>query len=316
MNKDKYNDFIESIESPNTKKVVKLYNAIGEYDYTNCTFTDIEQVVLSMKPKSPREISSIFFVMKSYAEYLEDKNMINMIDGVNKKTLWKKAKPLAEQMYISNTEFNVVCNKIRTEEDYNNLYYETLFRSIYEGIYCEDLSVLKNLRASDINGNIVTLHKDDGFVYDLEISNKLAENLKELSDIHTWERLNRYGSFMINTGGKHHDSCFKVEQRKGYFIDERFKNSLYINLKKMTKKYLDFDLHPLHLYVSGIMYRIGLEFERNGFKLSDVFTDVYNKQYNDIVKKELKRCNYTASITNFRMLVSSHLDVFEKDFEN
>lgn len=315
MNKDNYNSFIESIESPSTKKVVKSYDIIGTYDYTDCTFTDLEQIVLDMKPKSPREIGVIFFVLKSFAEYLGDKNLINIVDGINKKTLWKKAKPMAEQKFISYTEFMNMYRRIDMEEDYNVLYYRTLFRSIYEGIYCEDLSVLKNLRASDINKNIVTLHKDDGAVYDLEISNELAEDLKELSQINYWERANRYNSYKLDTVGKYQDTCFKVEPRKGFFMEDRVRNNLYVHLKKVTKKYLDFDLHPLHLFVSGIMYRIGLKLKDNSMDLKDVFNDGRDKKVVDIIKNELERCGYNCELTTFKYLVSSHLDVFEKDFD-
>jgi hypothetical protein len=174
---------------------------------------------------------------------------------------------------------------------------------------------LKNLRASDVHGNIVTLHKDNGDVYDLEISSELAEDLKELGDVNTWERANSFKSYKMDIVGKYPDSCFKVETRKGFFIEERVKNNLYVHLKKMTKKYLDFDLHPLHIFVSGILYRIGLEMNDNGMHLKDVFTDGRDKTVVDIIKNELKRCNYNCELVTFKYLVSSHLDVFEKDFK-
>ena len=84
-----------------------------------------------------------------------------------------------------------------------------------EGIYNDDMSVIKNLRASDIKGNMVTLREDSGHSYDIEVSEEFAIDLKELSYIDTWERKNRYGLCKIKIEGLYSDSCFKVENRKG-----------------------------------------------------------------------------------------------------
>ena len=41
----RYDDFIASIKTQNTQKVVKSLSDIGKYDYSNCTMIDIEQVI-------------------------------------------------------------------------------------------------------------------------------------------------------------------------------------------------------------------------------------------------------------------------------
>ena len=73
---------------------------------------------------------------------------------------------------------------IATYEEYNALYYELLFSCIWNGLYNEDLSVIKNLRSSNISDNgIVILEEDNGHTYKLRIPEKLASDLKQLANI-------------------------------------------------------------------------------------------------------------------------------------
>ena len=78
-------------------------------------------------------------------------------------------------------------------------------------MYCEDISVLKNLRASDIKDNNVKLINDNGEFRYLQITERLADDLKELADVYVWERNNRYGRMEVNTTGIYIDSCLKFD---------------------------------------------------------------------------------------------------------
>ena len=135
------------------------------------------------------------------------------IQSLDKKLLWKKAKPNARKRFISHEEFKQVIHDIAMYEEFNALYYELLFRCVYEGIYSDNMSVVKNLRKSEIGDDIVELHEDNGHSYKLKISSQLAADLKKLADITMWQRPNRYGICNVEMRGVYNDSVFKVEHR-------------------------------------------------------------------------------------------------------
>lgn len=309
---DDFNDFIETLKVPNTIKVINSLRTIGEYDYLNCTLADLEKIILDMKPNSMRSITTICYVMGLYARHLKDERLYNTIQEIDRSNLWIKAKPNAPKKFISHSMFENVYHDIGIYEDFNSFYYQTLFKCLYEGIYNDDMSVIKNLRASDINGNIVTLREDSGHSYDLEVSAEFAIDLKELSNINIWERNNRYGVCRIKTVGIYSDSCFKVESRKGS-SEYSYRFSYYRMLRKIAKEYLEYNLLPLQLYVSGIMYRIGLKLEEYGISIEDAFSDENrNRIVGKVISDELCRCNYSIEVRNFREIVKGHLEVFSE----
>lgn len=307
---DDFKSFVETLEAHNTIKVVNSLQAIGQYDYSDCTPIDLEQIILSMQPNSPKAIITICYVIGLYAKYLKDDRLYHMVQDINKNTLWLIAKPNASKKFISHSSFEEVCHDIDVYEDLNSLYHQVLFRCLYEGVYNDDMSVIKNLRASDVHGNIVILHEDNGHSYDMEIPNELANDLKELGSIDIWERKNRYGVFQMKINGLHSDSCFKVENRKGS-SEYSYRYSYYRILRKIAKEYLEYNLLPLQLYVSGIMHRIGLKLQEYNISLEDAFADQNrDKLVSKIIADELTRCNCDTEVRNFRQIVKGHLDVF------
>lgn len=305
-----FNDFIETIKVPNTLKVINSLSAIGQYDYSNCTLAELEEIILNMKPNSPRSITTICYVLGLYAKYLENDRLYNMIQEIDRIELWSRAKPNATKKFISHSKFEEVYHDIGIYEDFNQFYYQTLFKCLYEGIYNDDMSVIKNLRVSDIKGNIVTLREDNGHSYNIEVSGEFASDLKELGNTNIWERRNRYGVVRIKTAGLYSDSCFKVENRKGS-SEYAYRYSYYRLLRKISKEYLEYNLLPLQLYVSGIMYRIGLKLEEHGISIEDAFSDQNrDRLVGKIIADELARCNCGTEVRNFREIVKGHLDIF------
>lgn len=303
--------FASTLESPNTIKVVNSLCAIGEHDYSNCTPIDLEQIILSMKPNSPKAIITNCYVLSLFAKYLKDDRLYNMVQSIDKGALWLMAKPNASKKFISHTSFEKVYHDIGVYEDFNPFYHQTLFKCIYEGIYSDDMSVIKNLRASDIKDNIVTLREDNGHSYDMEVSEKFALDLKELSSIDTWNRKNRYGVYQIRINGLYSDSCFKVENRKD-FSEYSYRFTYYRILRKIAKDYLEYNLLPLQLYASGIMYRIGLNLKDKNITLADAFADQNrDKLVSRLIADELTRCNCNTEVRNFRQMVKGHLEVFD-----
>lgn len=309
--------FIESVEVPNTAKVVKFVLKDVDVNIENYSPMELEQFILDLKPSSPKTIITIIYVLGMYAKWLQeqgivsDDNLYQMIQSLDKKLLWKKAKPNAKKKFISYEQYQRAIKEIATYEEYNALYYELLFSCIWFGIYNDDLSVLKNLRKSDITDDgVVTLQEDNGHTYKLKIPEKLASDLKQLANINTWQRPNRYGICNVDMRGAYPDSVFKIENRSTASSDS-FRFTFYAKLRKIAKEYLEYSLLPLQLYTSGIMHRIKTELEKNNIPLEEAFANnSRNKMAHLIISKELLRCNSSIEVGNFRELVKGHLDSF------
>lgn len=302
--------FIKTFDSPNTVKVVKSLCDIGKYDYSDCTPIDLEQIVLSLKPKSPKSITTICYVLSLYAKYLNNEKLYHMVQDMDRSAIWVIAKPNADKKFISHSRFKSVYHDIGVYEEYNSFYIQTLFRCLYEGIYNDDMSVIKNLRGSDIHGDVVELRDDNGCLYRLKVSEKLARDLVALSNISVWERRNRHGAYEISTKGLYEDTCFKVEIRDGS-KENSYRYTYYRILRKVAKEYLEYSLLPLQLYVSGIMYRIDINLREHGISLEDAFAAKNkNRLVNKIISDELIRCNCNTEVKNFREMVRGHIDVF------
>ena len=316
---DYVQQYIDSIEAENSKKVAKhIFKRIenDDGDIGNYNMIQMEQLVLSANPNSIKDIITTVYVLSSYTKWLQKQNIIDndnayqILQSLDKKILWQKARPTAKKKFINNKQFKQIIHDIEMYEEYNSLYYTTLFQAIYEGIYNDDLSVLKNLRGKDINDNIITLHEDSGHAYKIKVSERLAKDLKKLATINMWQRPNRFSVCNVEMRGLYSDSCFKIENRNTASNDS-YKFSLYAKLRKIAREYLEYSLLPLHLYASGIIYRIKIELEKNGLTLEDAFSDnSRNRVAHMIIEKELIRTNSGFEISNFRELIKSHIDVF------
>ena len=309
--------FIESIEVPNTAKVVKFVLKDVDANIENYSPMGLEQFILDLKPNSPKSIITICYVLGLYAKWLQEQgitdndNFYQMVQSIDKKLLWKKAKPNAKKKFISYEQYQRVIKDIATYEEFNALYYELLFSCIYQGIYNDDLSVVKNLRKSDIDDNgTILLHEDNGHSYKIKVPERLVKDLKQLADINIWERRNRFGICKVDMRGAYNDSVFKIENRSTASNDS-YRFTYYAKLRKIAKEYLEYSLLPLQLYTSGIMHRIKVELDKNKISLEEAFADnSRNRMAHLIISKELMRCNSNIEVGNFRELVKGHLDSF------
>ena len=311
-------EYIESIESHNTQKVVQhVFKKVDVDNIEKCNLIQLEQLIINTKPSSPKEIITTIYILSSYIKWMherdiiKDDNLYQLIQSLDKEVLWEKCKHTAKKKFISFAQYQDIIKDIATYEEYNALYFELLFACIYSGIYNDDMSVLKNLRGKDINENgIVTLREDDGHVYKIRVSERLARDLIQLSTVDEWIRPNRFGLCYINMKGVYPDSIFKVENRSTN-SENSYKFSYYSKLRKISKEYIGYPLLPLQLYVSGIMYRIKGELKKNNLSLEEAFgKNNRNKIVHMIIEKELTRCNNNIEIGNFRELVKGHLDLF------
>ena len=305
--------FIDSISNANTKKVVKsvLYNAD---DIETLSFDELENFIIQLKPNSPKSITTISYVLDLYGRWLQEQNVCSdlslLIKNIDKKALWKQIKPTARKRFISYDEYQDIIQDILKYEEYNPLYYSVLFRCIYEGIYSDDMSVLKNLRTHDIMGDELILHEDNKHTYRYKIPMSLSYDLQELSEIDIWQRPNRYGICRVKMRGFYPDSIFKVEDRSTA-VDDSYRFCYYAKLRKIANDHIGYTMLPLHIFISGIMYRLKISLLSNGITLEEAFSEKYRiKLAHQIIKDELNRCNYTSDIENFREIVKGNLDSF------
>ena len=301
-----------TFDSTNTVKVINSLKVLGEYNYNDISPVKLEKIVLDMKPNSPKSITTILYIISLYAKYLEDDRLYNMVQDMDRKALWIMAKPNATKKFISYSQFQETCKDVELYEEYNSDYMSTLFRCLYEGIYSDDMSVIKNLRSSDIKDSVVSLRENNGNSHNLLITNQLAKQLTNLGSVNTWSRNNRFGECKIKTTGLYEDSCFKVEVRGG--SDEySYRYTYYRILRKISKDYLGYNLLPLQLYISGIMHRIRLNLEDHKITLEEAFApNNKNRMVNKVISEELERCNCNTEVRNFREIVKGHIDVFSK----
>lgn len=316
-------DFLESLESPNTKKVVK--NILAK---TNVENTDLQMFgdrvvitgfILNTKPNSVKAVTTTLYTIKKYYQWLYengkiDKNVLEAIDDINRLDVWEQAKASnhTTKKYISNKEFEETCHDIGMNEDYNANYYETLFRALYEGMYSDDeLSVIKNLRRRDINidDSTVTLHRDDGQECKLKVTPRLAEDLYDLSKLEVWERPNPRGICKINLVGLHSDSCFKKEERNTQ--TDNWYNCYYSKIRKVAKEYLGRPIKPVDIYISGIMHRLSVIFRERDLDMVEAFKkNGGTSQTSNLIERELFRSNYNNTVGAFREMVNGYVEMF------
>lgn len=306
-------EYIDSIESDNSKKVARhVFKRIDTSEnIENYSLIQLEQLILNAKPNSPKDIITIIYILSSYAKWLKNDNMYEVLQSLDKKLLWKKSSPNAKKKFISYKQYQQIIKDIATYEEHNALYFELLFSCIYNGIYNDNMSVLKNLRGSDIQEDgMVTLKEDNGHTYRIKISERLAKDLRQLSTISEWVRPNRFSLCHVEMQGVYPDSVFKVERRSSNSEDS-YKFSYYSKLRKISKEYIGHSLLPLQLYASGIVHRVKLELDKNNISLEEAFAkNSRNRTAHMIIEKELIRSNSGIEISNFREMVKGHLDSF------
>ena len=313
---DNYSAFLNSAQ-PENVKFLKPYRKIGDKDYSDCTLEDIEKVILSFKPKNPRAITTLTNIMLQYARFLNDTHMEEVVKSVNRAALWGKFKDKVPGKFLSNKQYIELCKQITINESFNVLYKKTLFMAAYEGIYSDDLSVYKNLRVSDIHGNIVTIHDDNGNVRDVEISDELVKSLIELGSVNTWERQNAYGLFAVEILGAYNDCCFKMEMRASSTNrPNAYKDNYYRLFRTVSNEYLGYSTTAKQVYISGIMYRVCKNIKAAGFNPEDIMREhkhSNSESINNIFKEEFQKSGYTSSVANFKEYIRGHEDVFFED---
>lgn len=316
MNNNSNNNikFIES-QSQGYKNLAKWVtdkvNSIGYSMDQVMSMSDdeLKNLVVRMNPINIRMITSYLNIIGLYARWTDNIDLYNRISEFDRKEIWEYCdKTNTNKIFISKEEFNDLINDISFTDECNAEFNIALLTSIYEGIYSNDMSVLSNLRASNIHGNIVTLEYSTGDTFNMEISEDLSDLLNDISRTDVRMRKNGEGVYAINVNGEYEDSCFKFDKS---VANGKTKNRFYYRMRKISNEYLDFNLKAQNLYISGIMYRINKLLEENGYNIIDVFEN--DRKFGsdiDVIRKELERINYKNDFKYLRQRVFGYVDIF------
>lgn len=184
----------------------------------------------------------------------------------------------------------------------------------YEGIFSDDLSVYKNLRASNIHGNTVTIYDDNGNSRDVEISETLTNCLLELSSVFNWERQNKYNAYSVDISGEYNDCCFKLEKRaNSNHKPNAYKDNYYRIFRTVSNEYLGYSITAKQVYVSGIMYRACQKMKSAGIDPKEIMLERKHSnsdKINSILKEEFQRSGYMSTTANFKEYIRGHVDIF------
>lgn len=304
-------DFMETLTTPTLKAIAKKNSDLISIEEENYTTEYIKEYIKSKKHISVASVITFCYFINLYARYIGSSKLEQAVSGIDKNALWKEIGANAKR-FISHEEFKEIYDLIDMGYETNTLFKKTIFRCVWEGMFSSSLDIFKNLRATDVNGNVLTLRTDDGVVYDLEVSNELAKDLIELSKNNTWERANRYGYFNVPAIGIYPDSCFKLENRKGVIDTENTKHVYWRIIRDISNNYIQSPhCHAKQIFFSGIMYRIALKLKNEGISLDDAFAyDCKDRLASKIIIDELRRCNVTTLPRSFKETVDGYLDNF------
>lgn len=319
MNED-YTKFINSYDNENTRKSIKFFIELLEkhnIELSSNVITDndqLENVFVKCNIQGFNSVIGFRSVLKNYSIFIKDKTLFNLITKLDIYHVLKTLKANIQHSYLSESEFEAIYDEIgkyNNDEDtffHNRLYYKTLFLSIYEGIYCDDMSVIKNLRVSDINGTAITLHYDSRTEKHINISDRLAKDLITLANdidpkkkVSVWYRNNRNGLCKIPTQGLFYDSIFKVEIRSAN-SKYSYRSSYYGRLRRIAEEYIGHLIAPKNIYFSGIINRVKKRYgksDKDFIKALEASDKTLIKIYED----EAKRSNYGVAFWNFRQTI-------------
>lgn len=273
------------------------------------------------KPISKREITVMLTTAARYAKYINDDYLLNVIEQVRdigRSSIWEIAKPNAEQSFFTRKEFEVVMKGLNPNDpdegfEENTLYYRTLFWAVYEGIYSYDMSVIENIRASDIDliNKQITLRDNKDNIYVMnDMPEQLLNDLILCSKLQYWEQRKRgNGISRYDMIGKYPDACFKALSSRA---KQNLKAGYQAKLKKVTTAFFDSKISPPHIYYSGIAHRIADRLKENDISIDSAFRKRNNAFLPvSIIRQELERSHYNNPVHKFKEIIDSHLEIME-----
>lgn len=314
--------FLESnYKSEDSRNVVKyvfekseLSERILKKDLYMFTLDEIRLTVLDMGYSSLNTVRNTISIIKNYIDWSEtagyrhsNTNVLASVDDewLNKLTV-KRQKTL-----ISIDEFEEIKSHIVNEND------KLMLDLLWNGVFGKELSEIRTLQVSNIEGNIVTLFDKDGSSREIELCEDIIKRIYAVNDLK--EELDLNGNVQpLNIT----DYVFKHRVKKDDNHDIINYSYVLRRIKDILEPFKDYKLTAKSLYNSGMIHKYyeALK-ERNGGKLDlnnpaaiKPFTDLeliglLSKQYgwksygkkNEYVVYGIS--NYTRNFLNLNTIV-------------
>ena len=307
-----YDAFISSIKNSNTQAVYKHYAKIAEYDLSDHSFDNLNTFIMGLSFSSIRDYSTFMNAFKAFAKYLEDMRLLMDLEKINIDDARDRIRSSSTKRYLTHDEYLDLLHVVEVSENFNELFYVTMFMCIYEGLFAEGFRTLAELRKQDVDGTTVTLHFEDGTTHKIEVSLTLAQNLIELADCKVWERFGRYGNILtMQTEGHYPDSVFKIASRASKSNKVNIEAILMRKYSKLRNDY-GFPSNPSQLFYSGMIHRASIACkEQTGLDYIEIFNDLkYRQLVNSLINNELIRCRYATNYDVLRYNIADNIGDF------
>lgn len=323
-NNKTYQDYIDSIQNDGSAMAARSFATLEGYDFSlKTTVDELHKIIVSFNSVSLKHISVVKYNIRKWVSFKYSEDVYNYIDGLLNSDelenikIWNTMSAIQDIRFLSYKRYQQLLRDIDRFEECNPDYYKTLVMAIWEGVYSNDKSVLWNLRGSDIdiNTNSVTMRYSDGKTQTIQVSDELINGLIDLSENDMWNRKFVNGYFDIKISGLYPDSVFKLE-RRSINSTVNFKDAYNSRIRMLTKKYIGNYVRMRNLYISGMVYRMGLQFKEKGIPFNEVF-QLNNRiaAANQIIINEFERINADVVMRNFKPMVLSYMDIFMEDWE-
>lgn len=297
-----------SEENPSYKYVIqRVFRFLEEDGYqvndiNRLTLEEFNTFFLRHKPKSVRTLRGWIFALNLYAKTYHKKHLANVMEKVDRMKLSGIVQDdQASRKFISHDEYLQILKDVRQGEEYNRDYQVAFLMAHYNGLFTGDRAVMRNLRGSDLDGNILTLRPSDGEPYKLEVEEDFAKLIPIVAEQKKWDRVNYRGEFSNPIYGDHPDSVFKIEP----INHSDYKTTYYGKYRKLQKRYMPFDVSPRNFYLSGILYRANQNLSAFGFSLEDAMK-TRNPVARQLLQAELDRVHYPGNIATLREIVGQY----------
>jgi hypothetical protein len=278
--------FIREVKPNEFKDFYGLYKRLYDLGYNGFTFLenlskdDLTEILKLLQLPSVDRIKRCIIYFKMYAKFCGYNNSVKIMNSYE---YVESVKPI----YISHEKLTRDLREVDRSDLLNAFYYTTLARAIYYGIWSKDYTVLKNLRARDIDDKTgeIKLRDDNGHEWKITIPRSLAYDLIDLSEDTKWDKLNKSGLISANDlDCTVEDKVFKsIAYGKYKGSDtEGFVNSYRLKLRHLFKDVLEYNITPQNLFFSGMFYHMDEELRTIN---SDLQT-ICNKQFSEVTTAE------------------------------
>lgn len=289
------------------------------------SLSELEDFIISVNPLNLQNIAYLLFIIRNNAKEKKIDKLVDLTIKIDNSELWKKCKEKNKtKKYFSYSDIEELLRQIKIDAEFVNYEYcISLIKAVFEGVYSRKLTVLKNLYIKDIDteNNHVTLRFDKDDVPKeygntpivIPITNELTRMLVNQARLPIY-RANRNGVFEVNPNNLQlsPNHVFKIERRKDNELTSAFISSYYSRIREIKNRYELRSFLVKDIYISGLMYKIKKEVEKEGVNLKSCFVNYFDF-WEEKLDKLLKQFDYAKlyrTSKDLRRVVRGHIDEF------